>query len=680
MDHSESLRLSRPEAAANDLAPGMTAPPIRRASMVPTPWLGLRAGLARAWHLATDVAATEQEDAGQDAKRAPNSWQAAAARRRTVLLALIASTALGAAFLLAKAHPMPDAPLLRALELGLFSLLFAWVSAGFFTAVMGFVAQLRGDPHALSLAGLHNKPLHVDARSAVIMPICNEQVSTVFAGLRATCESLAGTGMASLFDVYILSDSSDPETIAAERAAWAALRESLGGNARVYYRWRKVRTRRKAGNVADFCRRWGSQYRYMVVLDADSVMTGDCLVSLTRLMEAHPKAGIIQTAPKTCGLDTLHARVQQFAGRVTGRLFTAGMQYWQLGESHYWGHNAIIRVEAFMRYCSLAGLPKSDGSISHILSHDFVEAALMGRAGYETWLVPELSGSYEQQPGNLLEELQRDRRWCEGNLQNANLIAEPGLSGTHRAMLITGVMSYLSAPLWLAYLLLGMGSALFGAPDARMNVDEVPGAMIGLWLCTGVMLFLPRVLGVVAIALRREQRLYGGTIALISGAVLEATLSLLQAPIRMLAHSAFVLASVTGLKLTWKSPSREAQAIDWGMAMQRFGSPVLVLSILFTGFSILRPGAALWLLPVALPMLAAIPLVVLTSREDVGRALRGYGLLLIPEEIFPPMVLRHAWMFARRHVVSALLVSSERTVKPAFPAAAPAVRMRRRAN
>ena len=160
---------------------------------------------------------------------------------------------------------------------------------------------------------------------------------------------------------------------------------------RVYYRWRQRRSQRKAGNVADFCRRWGRDYRYMVVLDADSVMSGDCLLSLVRLMEAHPRAGILQTAPQACGLSTLHARAQQFAGRVAGRLFAAGMQYWQLGESHYWGHNAIIRVEPFMRHCALAPLPGRGQTGTEILSHDFVEAALMRRAGYQVWLVPDLA-------------------------------------------------------------------------------------------------------------------------------------------------------------------------------------------------------------------------------------------------------------------------------------------------
>ena len=664
MDHADTLRLTRADLETTARLDG--APPIVRGSMTPRPWMNFRESVVQGLvQRVDDWLDDKPADALQHEK---SSWQRAAAVRRNVLLALVLLTACGAAVLLTQAHPMFNHPVLRVFEIALFALLFAWVAAGFFTAMMGFYVHVFGDKHALSLSSLNQQPLQADARTAIIMPICNEQVSTVFAGLRATCESLAGTDSANLFDVYILSDTSKPDIRAAEQEAWAALRETLGEGTRVYYRWRRVRSRRKAGNVADFCRRWGKSYRYMVVLDADSVMTGDCLVSLTRLMEAHPKAGIIQTAPKTCGLETLHARVQQFAGRVTGRLFTTGMQYWQLGDSHYWGHNAIIRVEAFMKHCALAALPEKNGGHSHILSHDFVEAALMGRAGYETWLVPELAGSYEQQPPNLLEELQRDRRWCEGNLQNARLIAEPGLRGVHRAMLATGAMSYLSAPLWLAYLLLGTGAALL---DNSVSVHQqgVPAAMVGLWACTAVLLFLPRVLGVAAILLRREQRLYGGITALVGGAVLEAALSLLQAPVRMVAHSTFVISGLTGLALEWKSPSREALSVDWSAAARRFGTLALPLGLLFIGLGILRPGAAIWLLPVALPLLLAIPLAVLTSEEPLGSAIRGRGLLLIPEEIFPPKVLRQAWAYAQRQVVPHLVVNPGRVI--AGPATQP---------
>src|SRR5690606_10703984 len=325
---------------------------------------------------------------------------------------------------------------------------------------------------------------------------------------------------------------------------------------------RKRRTHRKAGNVADFCRRWGKDYRYMVVLDADSVMSGDCLVTLAKLMEAHPRAGIIQTATQGIGHVTLHARAQQFASRVTGRLFTLGMQFWQLGESHYFGHNAIIRVEPFMRHCALAPIKGSGGLAGPIMSHDFVEAALMRRAGYHVWLVSDLTGSYEQQPPDLLSELQRDRRWCQGNLQNSRLIAEPGIHRVHRAMFAIGAMSYLSAPLWLAFLTFGTTLWMSGAAIAP-DWQAVPAELRSLWAWTLAMLLMPRVLGLAAVFLRRAQGGFGGTRALLGSALLETLVALLQAPVRMLAHSFFVLVALTGWKLEWKSPPREAEGIRW---------------------------------------------------------------------------------------------------------------------
>ena len=122
-------------------------------------------------------------------------------------------------------------------------------------------------------------------------------------------------------------------------------------------------------------------------------------------MEAHPDAGIIQTVPARGRRDTLHARIQQFANRVYGPLFTAGLNYWQLGESHYWGHNAIMRLEPFMKHCVLAPLPGRGALAGEMLSHDFVEAARMRRAGYGVWMAYDLPGSYEELPSNLIEEV-----------------------------------------------------------------------------------------------------------------------------------------------------------------------------------------------------------------------------------------------------------------------------------
>jgi len=603
--------------------------------MVPQPWTGFFASLK---------AALLRRSAGRDAAvEPPMPWERVATRRRRALLAAIGLSALAAASVLAHAQPIADAPALRIAQVALYTLLFAWVTAGFVTAMMGVVVQWRGDRHALSAAAVANRPIHMDARTAIVMPICNEQVSTVFAGLSATCESLAATGASRLFDVYVLSDTSDPAIRAAEVAAWHKLRATLGEGARVHYRWRQRRTRRKAGNVADFCRRWGRNYRYMVVLDADSVMSGDCLLSLVRLMEANPRAGILQTAPQACGLATLHARAQQFAGRVTGRLFTAGMQYWQLGESHYWGHNAIIRVEPFMKHCALAPLPGRGGLSGDILSHDFVEAALMRRAGYHVWLVPDLAGSYEQQPPNLLEELHRDRRWCQGNLQNARLVAEPGLHAVHRAMLVTGAMSYLSAPLWLAFVLLGTVSWLVSGEVLLGMGPGLPGEMTGLWIATVAMLVLPRLLGVLTIVGKGELPLYGGAAAVAKGALLEGLLSVLQAPLRMVAHTAFVLVALTGWRLEWKSPPREAAAIPWRDAAARFGPLFGAVAALLAAALAVNPRIAFWLAPVALPLLLATPLAVLTSQVRLGERLRASGLLMIPEEMRTPSVLRHAW-------------------------------------
>jgi membrane glycosyltransferase len=618
-----------------------TAPPIRRGSMTPRPWAGWWRGLAilalqrvlqRPWMPAPE---------GQ----AP-AWQRAATRRRRLLLALVVTSTLLAVDVQVTHDPHATQDALHLAQTALFALLFAWVAAGFTTALMGFLTLRRGDPHALDAAV--GGPIDAAARTAILVPICNEDIATVFGGLRATCDSLRATGLGERFDVFILSDTRDGALRASEQQAWARLREQMeaaeGGSTQpglgIFYRWRRRRTKRKAGNVADFCRRWGRDYRYMVVMDADSVMSGDCIAQLVRLMEANPKAGILQTAPRGCGHDSLHARAQAFLGRVTGPLFTRGLAYWQLGESHYWGHNAILRVEPFMRHCALAPLSGRGGLAGEILSHDFVEAALMRRAGYEVWLVPELDGSFEQLPPHLVDELQRDRRWCQGNLQNARLVTEPGFRAVHRAMFVTGALSYLASPLWLAFVLIGAWRAAT-EPDAALADTLHAGS--ALWCAVLVMLFLPRLLGVLQVLLQREHAAYGGVRGLLGGALLEALLSALQAPVRMAAHTLFVLIALTGWKLEWKSPSRAAAALSWGDAAASLRWLTLPL---FTACAALllvgKAGVALGVAPLLLPLLLAIPLAVLTSEPSLGRALRRIGLLSIPEETRPAGTLRDA--------------------------------------
>lgn len=630
-----------PTPTMTDLPLSLTAPPLRRGSMPPRPWTGVWRGLTQAWR-------------GQDhADALPRAaWTLAAARRRRRLLALVLSCATLATLVLELSAPAGERGAWAYLQTGLFALLFAWVSAGCVTAVMGYRSLRRGDRHVPTAAAVARAPISGLARTAIVMPICNEDMGTVAAGLRATCESLRAAmqreQVPEVFDVYLLSDSGDPALRELEQLAWQALSATFssgdGPAIRVYYRWRQRRTKKKAGNVADFCRRWGRDYRYMVVLDADSVMSGEAILAMVRVMEARPRVGILQTAPQSCGHDSLHARVQQFAGRVTGALFSAGLRYWQLGESHYWGHNAILRVEPFMQHCGLAALPGTGGLSGAILSHDFVEAALMRRAGYEVWLAPDIEGSFEQPPPHLLDELQRDRRWCQGNLQNARLIAEPGLAAVHRAMFLTGAMSYVASPLWLAFALIGLLPWL--STDQTMIGSTWPAGAPLLWALTIALLFLPRVLAVRLLLQRGEQHAYGGTARLITSAMLEALVSALLAPVRMLAHAIFVLAAVTGLKLQWKSPSREATDVGWREASARFGVSGAIAAVICAWWLAGRPTEAWRVLPLALPLAFAVPLAVLSSRRSLGLAWKRRGWLLTPEESRTPPVLRQALAYS----------------------------------
>jgi membrane glycosyltransferase len=248
--------------------------------------------------------------------------------------------------------------------------------------------------------------------------------------------------------------------------------------------------------------------------------------------------------------------------------------------------------------------------------------------------VADLVGSYEQQPPDLLAELQRDRRWCQGNLQNSRLIAEPGMHPVHRSMFATGAMAYLSAPLWLS-----------GSPMVS-DWDVLPGELVSLWAWTLCMLFLPRVLGLAAVLLKGQQQAYGGTASLLRSALLETLIALLQAPIRMLAHTLFVVIAMTGLKLEWKSPPREAAAVPWRHALAQLAPMSGVIVLLAAGIAIIDASALVWLLPVGLPLLLSIPMTVLTSKVGVGTAMRAQNYLLIPEETRSPAVLRRAWLHA----------------------------------
>jgi membrane glycosyltransferase len=348
------------------------------------------------------------------------------------------------------------------------------------------------------------------------------------------------------------------------------------------------------------------------------------------------------------------------------------MRFWQLGESHYWGHNAILRMAPFLAHCALPPLPGSGPLAGEVMSHDFVEAALMRRAGWKVWVADELEGSYEQVPPNLVAELQRDRRWCQGNLQNSRLMFEPGLHTVHRTAFLTGVLAYASSPLWLAFLLLstvlfaqtaGSDPTYFLEPYQLFPVwptANVP-LMLTLFGLTGVLLLAPKAMAIVSIVGRGEAARFGGVARLLGSAFVEFLHSLLLAPVRMLFHTQFVVAALTGWRLDWKSPPRDNAATSWREAAARHGVHTLLAVAWTIAIVVTSATFPWWLSPIVGGLLAAIPLSVLTSRVRIGRALRRRGLLLIPEECNEPRVLREA-RHAAAEVVAAGPVSLQATV------------------
>lgn len=532
----------------------------------------------------------------------------------------------------------------------LFGILFCWVSAGFWTALMGFLELLTGrDKYKISGSSAGNEPIAPEARTALVMPICNEDVPRVFAGLRATFESVAASGNLDRFDFFVLSDTNDTDIAVAEQQAWLDVCRETKGFGRIFYRRRRRRVKRKSGNLDDFCRRWGGEYKYMVVLDADSVMSGECLSSLVRLMEANPDAGIIQTGPKASGMDTLYARMQQFATRVYGPLFTAGLHFWQLGESHYWGHNAIIRMKPFIEHCALAPLPGKGAFAGAILSHDFVEAALMRRAGWGVWIAYDLPGSYEELPPNLLDELKRDRRWCHGNLMNFRLFLVKGMHPVHRAVFLTGVMSYLSAPLWFLFLVLStalLATNTLMEPQYFIEPYQLyplwpqwhPEKAVALFSTTIVLLFLPKLLSVILIWAKGAVE-YGGRVKVTLSMLMEMLFSMLLAPVRMIFHTRFVLAAFLGWAATWNSPQRDDDSTPWGEAVRRHG-PQTLLGVAWAALvAWLNPSFLWWLAPIVGSLVLSIPVSVISSRTRLGLAAKDEKLFLIPEEYATPQEL-----------------------------------------
>ena len=585
-------------------------------------------------------------------------WGRKAVWRRAVLLVLLLAPTFFAGGYMASVLPYKGAVWHETILVIVFTLLFAWISMGFWTALVGFLT-LRSKFNRFYIPG--SQPPAFEAgriipKTAILIPVCNEYPARVFAGIAAIYKSLAKTGKLDRFEFFVLSDTSDPDVMVEEEFAWARTCRMLGVTDRIFYRRRKLNIKRKSGNVADFCRRWGKSYSYMIVLDADSIMSGATIVRMVEIMEQQPDVGILQTAPKAIGRETLIARMQQFANNVYGPIFTVGLSFWQLGDAHFWGHNAILRIEPFMKYCALPSLPGKPPLGGDIMSHDFVEAALMRRGGWAVWLAFDLEGSYEEMPPTLLDELKRDRRWCQGNMQHLRLLFTKGLCPLHRALFLNGAVSYISALLWFFFLTLCTAAAIYQAlhkpdyfPPERSLFPNWPvwhpEWSIGLLAFTAVILFLPKGLAILHILLQKGRaKLYGGAFKLILSVIMEVLFSTLLAPVRMLFHSKFVFITMLGQQVGWGGQQRDDRETAWTDALRFHLTGTLLACVWGSVIFIINRTFFCWLTPILTGLALSIPMCVICSKASWGRALRKKGFLLIPEELEPPQELQ--WLEA----------------------------------
>ena len=536
----------------------------------------------------------------------------------------------------------------------LFVALFAWIALSSVGAAIGFVVLLSGRGNRLGIDP--QGPLPVPGvRTALLMPTYHEDPARIMAGLQAVYESVEATGHLEAFDFFVLSDSRREEVAQAEREEFAALLERTGGHGRLFYRRRGDNAGRKAGNIAGWVQRYGGAYPQMLILDADSVMSGATLVRLAAAVERNPGVGLVQTLPRVVNGQTLFARMQQFGGHVYGPVIARGVTWWHGSEGNYWGHNAMLRTAAFAAHAGLPELPGRKPFGGHVLSHDFVEAALMRRGGWAIHLVPELDGSYEEGPPSLTDLLVRDRRWCQGNLQHGKVVGSPGLHWVSRTHMLVGIGHYFTAPMWAMLMLVGLAIPLYQA-DLAWDGFQLPGfsplrywaerdAERVAWLFAATMgvLFAPKVFGYVATVLDPvARRGAGGAWRALLGVLVESVLAALMAPIVMYRQSRGVAEVLAGRDSGWEAQRRDDGSVPFSSLVQSYaGLSLFGLSMGALAWAV-SPGLALWMVPVVVGMVLAIPTVWLTSARTPGRWLRRHRLLCIPEELEPPPVLLRA--------------------------------------
>ncbi|GGE17183.1 glucans biosynthesis glucosyltransferase H [Aureimonas endophytica] len=559
---------------------------------------------------------------------------------------------------------------LQVLQVTLLTICCVWLAWGFNTALTGIFAASRERrsvpvPRQMTLS-----------RTAVLVPVYNEDADSVFARVAAMMEGLRSIGRLENFDFYILSDSTKASHVEHERRSTYTLLSELHVAGHLYYRNREKNVGRKAGNIADFVTRNGGAYEYMLVLDADSLMRPQTILEMVTRMDAEPDLGLLQTQPLIIGRRTPFGRALQFSAALYSPIFSRGIAALQGREGPFWGHNAIIRVRAFAACCGMPSLPGKAPFGGHILSHDFVEAALLSRGGWRVRVDPDLEGSYEEAPSNLIEYAKRDRRWCQGNLQHGKLVLAPRFNLWSRISMITGIMAYAASPIWLMFIIVSLLDPIIAAEpnyfpaDSLFPVFPTPETGKALLLLFGIflLLLLPKFLIAFASAVTARRRAFGSSYQVLAGAFVELVMTSILAPVMMMFQSKAVAEILLRLDSGWPSTDRDDGKLPLGMAFKASWWMVIFGMILAVTTLAYSPELFLWMLPIAGPLLISPILISVTGDPELGDAMRRAGLLSTPFELDPEPVIRASETWRRRlEAISGRLAAAPDAAAPVRP-------------
>jgi membrane glycosyltransferase len=557
--------------------------------------------------------------------------------RRWLVLALNVVTFLGLMAVLAKVLGAGGWTLADMVIFVAFAFGAPWTVLGFWNAVLGFwLLHVRKDGLAEVAPYIHagetDGPLVI--RTAILMTLRNEDPARAFARLRVVKASVDATGQGAAFDYFVLSDTNLADVAEQEAGLAGIWRAEIGDASRLVYRRRTDNEGFKAGNVRDFCERWGDRYELMLPLDADSVMSGEAILRLARMMQAYPKLGILQSLVVGMPSSSAFARVFQFGMRHGMRAYTMGQAWWTADCGPFWGHNAMVRIAPFRDQCHLPILPGPPPMGGHVMSHDQVEATLMRRAGYEVRVLPVENGSWEENPPTMLDFAKRDLRWCLGNLQYVKLMDLPGLKIMSRFQLVWAILMFIGLPAWTLMIALLPLKVI----EDRDIVGYPSGLAASLYVVFFLMYLSPKIAGLVDILLTKGGvESYGGRVRFLISAAIELVFSFLQGAVSSFRTTVFMIGLAFGKSnIGWNGQARDAKALSVATAFAGLW-PHLLFGIYVVGsLAILSPKVMWWAMPLLAGYLVAIPFAVSSASPAIGRWFVGKGLCGIPEDFKAP--------------------------------------------